>query len=104
MEWVKIVGISALALMGAAWLYVSFHAPGRTRSVVEWVAATCLYVALLSFFVFLVDRALTEGQTVGVIAFGFLALMFAAGACVSGYRIVRELRGRSGPSGGAATQ
>lgn len=103
MEWVKIVGICAIAIMGAAWLFVSFHAPGRARSVVEWIAATCLYVALLSFFVFLVLRALSEGQTVALVAFGFLAVIFAAGMCVSGYKTFRELRGRSGSSGGQAT-
>ncbi|GAG49809.1 unnamed protein product, partial [marine sediment metagenome] len=40
----KMVGIASLSLLVIAWLAVSFLAPGKTRSRVAWVAATCLYL------------------------------------------------------------
>ena len=95
----KVVGIVSLGLLVLAWLIVSFLAPGKTRSRVAWVAATCMYVALLGLFVNLFQSALREESTLGMIAFGFLCALFTGGLVVSTVRTVGELAGRGSSSG-----
>lgn len=89
----KIVGFTSLAVLVVAWLVVSLLAPGRTRARVSWVATTFMYLALLCLFTNLFQAALREGSVLGMIAFGFLGLVFLAGFGVSFVRTLGALRG-----------
>ena len=93
MSWIAPVGWTAVALLVLLWLAVSFMAPSRRRETVEWVAATCMYVALLALFTNLVLRAHAGGSTLGLVAFGFLWVVFAGGFLVSSVNTLRSLRG-----------
>jgi hypothetical protein len=90
---VALVGWSAGALLVALWLVVSFMAPSRRREIVEWVAATSMYVALLMLFTYLVQDARADQSTVRLVGFGFLWLVFAGGCLVSAVNTLRSLRG-----------
>ncbi len=93
MSGVAAVGWSAAALLVALWLVVSFMDPGRRREIVEWAAATSMYVALLMLFTNLVLRARASDSTLGLVAFGFLWVVFAGGCLVSTVNTLRSLRG-----------
>ena len=93
MSAVAAVGWGAAALLVALWLVVSFMAPGRRRESVEWIAATSMYVALIMLFTNLVLRARASDSTLGLVAFGFLWIVFAGGLLVSAVNTVRSLRG-----------
>jgi len=95
MSWIAPVGWGAAAILVALWLVVSFMAPGRRREIVEWVGATCMYVALLMLFTNLVLRAHVADNKLGLVAFGFLWLVFAGGLVVSVVSTLRSLRGAS---------
>jgi O-antigen ligase len=95
----KIVGFACVALLVIAWLAVSFLAPGKARSRLAWVAATCMFLALLCFFVNLFQIALRAESTVGMIAFGFLMALFIAGLVVSAVKTAGEFIGRASRSG-----
>jgi hypothetical protein len=92
-SWIAAVGWGAAALLVALWLVVSFMPPGRRREIVEWIAATSMYVALLMLFTNLVLRARASDSTLGLVAFGFLWIVFAGGLLVSAWNTVRSLRG-----------
>jgi hypothetical protein len=94
----KIVGFSSLALLVIGWLAVSFLPPGRIRSRVAWVAVTCMYLALLCLFANLFQNALREESMLGMIAFGFLGVIFIGGVVVSAFKTVGELIGRGSAS------
>jgi hypothetical protein len=94
----KIVGFASLTLLVIGWLTVSFLAPGKTRSRVSWVAATCMYLALLCLFTNLFQAALREQSMVGMIAFGFLGAIFIGGVVVSTFKTVGEFIGRDSAS------
>ena len=91
----KIVGFSSLSLLVIGWLAISFLAPGKIRSRVAWVAATCMYLALVCLFTNLFQNALREESMLGMIAFGFLGAIFIGGVVVSTFKTVGELVGRS---------
>jgi hypothetical protein len=91
----KLVGFSSVALLVVGWLAVSFLAPGKIRSRVAWLAATCMFLALLCLFVNLFQNALRAESLLGMIAFGFLGALFLGGVVVSTVRTVGELAGRS---------
>ena len=91
----KIVGFTSLALLVIGWLTVSLLAPGKARSRVAWVAATCMYLALVCLFTNLFQNALREESMLGMIAFGFLGAIFIGGVVVSTFKTVGELVGRS---------
>jgi hypothetical protein len=95
----KIVGFTSLALLAVAWLAISFLAPGKARSRVAWVAATCMYLVLLCLFANLFQEALHAESLVGMIAFGFLGAIFLCGVVVSTAKTVGQFRGRSSRSG-----
>jgi cytochrome bd-type quinol oxidase subunit 2 len=97
-----IIGVCALAVLIAGWLFVSFTAPGRTRTVVEWLAASAMYGVLLTLFVHLVRNAIEADNTFALVAFGFLCALFAGGLLVSLYHTVASSRG-GGDSGTSAT-
>ena len=92
MSWLAAVGWGAGALLVVLWLVVSFMEQGRRREIVEWVAATSMYVALLMLFTSLVQDARADQSTVRLVAFGFLWLVFAGGGLVSAVNTLRSLR------------
>jgi hypothetical protein len=92
-SWIAPVGWSAVAVLVALWLVVSYMAPGRRRDTVEWCAATSMYVALSMLFTNLVLRAHAGDNTLGLVAFGFLWIVFAGGLLVSLVNTLRSLRG-----------
>jgi cytochrome b561 len=102
MELIKVVGWVAVGIVVLAWLFVSFRSPSRQRSIVEWIAAASVYLALLCFFLFLFVRARADQQTLGVVAFGFLAAVFGTGTVVSVVKTLREIHGRAPSGPGAA--
>ena len=100
MEWLTLVGIVAAGFVLLGWLIVSFSAPGRRRTVLEWFSAVAIYVALLTIFVRLVRSAIEAESTIGLIAFGFLCVLFGGGLLIALYRTLAAIRGaeESGPS------
>jgi hypothetical protein len=90
----KIVGFASLALLVIGWLTVSLLAPGKARSRVAWLAATCMYLALLCLFTNLFQEAFHAESLLGMIAFGFLGAIFLGGVVVSTVKTVGELVGR----------
>ncbi len=91
------IGFAALAVLGAGWLVISFSAPSRRRSTVEWIATSALYTALIALFAHQWQRAWVEDSRVALFAFGFLLVFFAAGFVVSLVHTLLSLR-RSGAS------
>lgn len=88
---IAMVGFAALALLVVLWGVVSFSPPGRRRTLLEWLAATCLYVALSMLFLSLVLDAREEGSTTRLVAFGFLLVIFVGGGLVSIFNTARSL-------------
>jgi len=97
------IAVSAIAVVVIGWLVVSFLQPGVQRRRFEWIAATALYVALLSFFLNLLRRSIADDSTAGMIAFGFLAFMFTCGLGVSVVRMIAALGGRASSAKASAT-
>ena len=75
------------------WLLISFSEPGPRRDVLEWLGATAMYAALLALFVNLTSAARESDNTLALVAFGFLTLVFGIGFIVS---LVNTLRSRRG--------
>ena len=100
---IGMLGFGALALLVVLWGVISFSQPGRRRTLLEWIAATCLYVALSMFFLSLVLDAREEGSTPKLVAFGFLLLIFGSGCLVSLFHTARSLGG-GGSAQGSATE
>jgi hypothetical protein len=92
-EWMPTTGYAGLGVLVAAWLVVSFSKPGPRRDVVEWLGACGMYVALLSLFIHLLGRALDSSSTLGLIAFGFLAIFFSTGLVLCVVQMAMSLRG-----------
>ncbi len=74
------------------WLLVSFSEPGPRRDVLEWLGATAMYVALLMLFLNLSQAARESDNTLALLAFGFLVLVFGIGLVVSLVNTVRSGR------------
>jgi hypothetical protein len=92
-SWISPIGWCAVALLVLLWIAVSFMAPGRRRETLEWTGAMSMYVALLMLFTNLVLRARAGDSTLGLVAFGFLWIVFAGGLLVSLVNTLRSLRG-----------
>ena len=103
MSAIGMVGFGALGLLVLLWLAVSFSQAGPRRERLEWLAATCMYVALLMLFTHLTSRALAEDNSVALVAFGFLAVLFGSGLVVSLYNTVVALLGAGGSGASSAT-
>ena len=103
MHVLSMIAIGAAAVVAIGWLAVSFLGPTAQRRRIEWVAATALYVALLAVFMKLVRNSIASDNEAGMVAFGFLAAMFAAGLLLSLWKTVGALRGR-GPASGKASE
>ncbi len=97
-----VIGGCALAVLVVGWLVVSFSAPGRKRTVIEWISATAIYGVLLVLFVHLVRDAIEDDSAVRLVAFGFLCLLFAGGLLVSLYQTIASSKGPR-DSGSSAT-
>ena len=97
-----VMGGCALAVLVAGWLVVSFSAPGRKRTVAEWISATAIYGILSMLFVHLVRDAIEDDSTMRLVAFGFLCVFFAGGLLVSLYQTFASSKG-DGDSGSGAT-
>ena len=89
---IGIVGFGAVGLCVVLWLVISFSQPSPRRDVLEWLAATCLFLALAMLFLNLVLEA---ESTLARLAFGFLELLFSAGSVVS---LVNTFRAGRGPA------
>jgi hypothetical protein len=98
---IGVVGCGAFAVVLLLWLVISFSAPGRGRSLLEWLGATHLYVALGALFLKLVLDARADESLLREIAFGFLLFVFALGFCVSLVNTLRALTGGGDGSDGA---
>lgn len=92
MDAIGIVGFGAVGLFVVLWLVVSFSEPGPRRDVLEWIAATCLFLALAMFFL---NLLLEAERTFARVAFGLLEFLFASGTVVS---LVSVFRARRGPA------
>ena len=101
-EPLQLIGGFALAILLAGWLIVSFAAPSRNRTIIEWLSASALYGVLLSLFVHLTLRANESDNTIALVAFGFLCTLFTGGVLVSLYHTFASTRG-AGDSESSAT-
>ena len=97
-----IIGGCALAVLIVGWLVVSFSAPGRKRTVVEWISTTAMYAVLSLLFIHLVRDAIEDDSTARLVAFGFLLVLFAGGLVVSLYQTFASSKSR-GDSKSSAT-
>ena len=102
MSWIAIIGFAALAVLAVGWVVVSFSAASRRRTVVEWVAATALYVFLLTIFVRGLLWARGADSIAGLIGFGFLCVFFGAGMIVCATKAFR-VGGNDGEPSARAT-
>jgi len=97
-----ILWITMAALVFVGWLIASFSPPSPRRVVVEWLAADAMYVGFVSFFVFLALRAQAAGNTVILVAFGFLCVLFGGGLIAALWQTATSLAG-GGKSQSSAT-
>ena len=91
MSTIAMVGWGAVAALVLGWLIISFTAPSPRRTVVEWLSACAMFVALISLFANLLLSAQASGSSVAVVAFGFLAAVFVCGLAVSLYQTFTSL-------------
>ncbi len=98
MSLIGIIAIGALAVVAVGWVVVSFSAASRRRTVIEWVAATALYVFLLTIFVRGLLWALGADSIAGLIGFGFLCVFFGSGMTVCAINAFRARRSDGKPS------
>ena len=98
-----IAGCAGVGLVVVAWLFVSFTAPSPKRTVVEWIGACGLYLALVALFTNLSLRAQASGSTAALVAFGFLLALFGSGLVVSLVQTLLAVRGPSGRASADAT-
>ncbi len=96
---VAIVGYCAVALAVVGWLMVSFSEPGQRRTLLEWLSASAIYLALAALFFQLIQRSWASDSTAGLIGFGLLLLVFSGGLLVSLVQALLGLRrrGAKGP-------
>ena len=88
------IGVFAALALTMGWLMVSFLAPGRTRSILEWASALAMYLLLLVLMASQLQRYLVSGKWLLVGSFAFLCVLFGAGLVVTGVLLVREILGR----------
>jgi hypothetical protein len=97
----EMLWIGAGAIVFVGWLIASFTPPSPRRAIVEWVAADAMYVGLLGLFAFLCLRAQASGNTVALVAFGFLAVLFAGGLLTALWHTATSLGGAGGDESSA---
>lgn len=96
-----LIGSGVVLVIG--WLAVSFLAPGRLRSVLEWVSTMAMYVAIGSIMARLFHRFWIADNEALIGVFGFLVVVFGGGLLVSTVMFVRALAGRDAGPGASAT-
>lgn len=79
----EIIWIVTGAFVFVAWLVISFTKPSRGRTVLEWCGASVMYVGLLTLFVHWLLRANATGNTLLLVAVGFLCVLFSGGLLIS---------------------
>lgn len=89
----QITWIVAGAIVFVGWLIISFSAPGKNRTILEWVCATAMYIGLETLFVSLLMRAHEADNHFAVIAFGFLCALFGGGLLVSTWNLITSFGG-----------
>jgi hypothetical protein len=89
---ITLVGYGAVAALVVGWLVVSFSPPSPRRTLLEWLSASALYLALLMLFTNLSLRAREDGSTFVLVAFLFLCALFGGGLLVSLYNALTSLR------------
>ena len=99
---IGMIGFSAIGLVVVLWLVISFSEASPRRTLLEWLAATGMYVALSMLFLNLILTAVENDNTVALVAFGFLGAIFCSGFFVSLFHVVESLRGSDG-GGSSAT-
>jgi hypothetical protein len=87
------IGWGAAAVVAVLWLAVAFSAPGKPREIMESVAATGLFVALLALFSNLVDNALRDQSWIRIIPFGALWAVFTCSTLLSVVLTFQLVRG-----------
>lgn len=87
------IGWGAVGLVFALWLAIAFAAPGKTRELLESVAATGLFVALFALFSNLVDDALRDRSWIRIIPFCALWAVFTCSTLLSLVLTVQQVRG-----------
>jgi hypothetical protein len=97
------VGWSAVVVVVACWLTVSFAASAVARMRAGWLGAVAMYVAFGCLFLSLFLRARAGESLAGQIGFGFLLVFFSAGFFVAGQRLLRALAGKAGAKVESAT-
>jgi len=90
----QIIWIVAASIVFVGWLIVSFTAPSRNRTVVEWLSATAIYLGLSSFFISIALEQHEKGNTGRVIAFGLLCVLFGGGLLLAAWKTLMALRVR----------
>ncbi len=93
MSSVAMVGWSAVGVLVLGLLVVTFSAPSPRRTVIEWLSACSMSVALISLFTSFVLRAQAADNTLAMVAFGALGVMFCCGLLVSAYQMVSAMGG-----------
>ncbi len=90
---IGIIGFGAIGLVVVLWLVISFSEATPRRATLEWVATTCMYVALSMLFLNLILTAIEDDSTIALVAFGFLGAVFCSGFFVSLFHLVKSLGG-----------
>ncbi len=98
----QIIWISCASILFIGWLVVSFTAPSRRRTLVEWISATTMYLGLLTFFISIALKAQASGNLFLLIAIGLLCVLFGGGLVVSLWHTLTAL-GSAKRSEGSAT-
>jgi hypothetical protein len=88
------VGWSAVAVVVACWLTVSFVAPGATRLRAGWLGASAMYVAFICLFLSMYLRMRGNDSLAGMIGAGFLLAFFSVGFVLAALRTLRALAGK----------
>ncbi len=91
-----VVALASAAVVVVLWLVVSFLPRSVRRTSIEWLATSALFLALGAWFIGLSLEARAEGRIWLLVPFGFLAVVFSSGLCVSTWRTCAHLLGRGG--------
>ena len=91
----QIIWIASGSVLVFGWLVVSFTAPSRNRTIIEWLSTTAMYVAIFTIFISLALRAHASGHIFAVWAIGLLCVLFGGGLLVSAWKTVTALGGEN---------
>ena len=89
----QIIWIASGLVLVIGWLIVSFTPPSRNRTVIEWLSATAIFVAILTLFVRFALRAHASGHVFAVWAIALLCALFGGGLLVSAWKTLAALGG-----------